>query len=191
MLVAPEWMANGLIAHLGSKADILRIRFGWLATAAEAPAAAAAAAAERTKAASVIRLLGLAAIFLDRIIKARIGAIFDELIDCSLAQRILIDQTDRRVDLRSLSLSQTDLGLLILTHRPEGIPLEMNIRVRAAERNTSLSALVKQFLQSLAEDEGEFKRLERLQEESYAQIERFQASNRLTREELYRRGNVR
>jgi|SRR5262249_28493856 len=64
-------------------------------------------------------------------------------------------------------------------------------RVRAAERNTSLSALVKQFLQSLAEDEGEFKRLERLQEESYAQIERFQASNRLTREELYRRGNVR
>ena len=64
-------------------------------------------------------------------------------------------------------------------------------RVRAAERNTSLSALVKQFLESLAEEQGEFKRLERLQEESYAQIERFQASNRLTREELYRRGNVR
>jgi plasmid stability protein len=64
-------------------------------------------------------------------------------------------------------------------------------RVKAAERNTSLSAMVKQFLESLAEEEGEFKRLERLQEESYAQIERFQASNRLTREELYRRGNVR
>ena len=64
-------------------------------------------------------------------------------------------------------------------------------RVKAAERNTSLSAMVKQFLESLAEDEGEFKKLERLQEESYAEIERFQASHRLTREELYRRGNVR
>ena len=64
-------------------------------------------------------------------------------------------------------------------------------RVKAAERNTSLSAMVKQFLESLAEEEGEFKRLERLQEESYAQIERFQASDRLTREELYHRGNVR
>ena len=64
-------------------------------------------------------------------------------------------------------------------------------RVKAAERNTSLSAMVKHFLESLAEEEGEFKRLERLQEESYAQIEHFQASNRLSREELYRRGNVR
>src|SRR6516164_3475478 len=58
-------------------------------------------------------------------------------------------------------------------------------RIKAAERNTSLSAMVKQFLESLAKEEGEFKRLERLQEESYAQIERFQTSNRLTREELY------
>ena len=64
-------------------------------------------------------------------------------------------------------------------------------RVKAAERNTSLSAMIKQFLESLAEEEGEFKRLEHLQEESYAQIERFQASNRLTREKLYRRGNLR
>jgi hypothetical protein len=63
-------------------------------------------------------------------------------------------------------------------------------RVKAAERNTSLSAMVKEFLESLAEDEGEFKKLERLQEESYAEIERFRASDRLTREELYRRGNV-
>ena len=64
-------------------------------------------------------------------------------------------------------------------------------RMKAAEGNTSLSAMVRHFLESLAEEEGEFKRLERLQEESYAQIEHFQASNRLTREELYRRGNVR
>jgi hypothetical protein len=64
-------------------------------------------------------------------------------------------------------------------------------RIKAAERSTSLSAMVKQFLESLAEDEGEFKKLERLQEQSYAEIERFQASRRLTREELYRRGDVR
>ena len=63
-------------------------------------------------------------------------------------------------------------------------------RVKAAERNTSLSSLVREFLESLADDEGEFKRLERLQEESYAQIERFQASHRVEREELYRRGNL-
>ena len=54
----------------------------------------------------------------------------------------------------------------------------------------SLSSLVREFLESLADDEGEFKRLERLQEESYAKIERFQASHRVEREELYRRGNL-
>jgi hypothetical protein len=64
-------------------------------------------------------------------------------------------------------------------------------RVKAAERNTSLSSLVREFLVSLADDDREFKSLERLQEESYAKIESFEASRRLTREELYRRGNVR
>jgi hypothetical protein len=63
-------------------------------------------------------------------------------------------------------------------------------RVKAAERNTSLSSLVRVFLESLADEEGEFKRLERLQEESYAKIERFQASRRVRRDELYRRGNL-
>jgi DNA-binding IclR family transcriptional regulator len=64
-------------------------------------------------------------------------------------------------------------------------------RVKAAERNTSLSSLVRQFLESLADDEGEFKRLERLQEESYAKIERFEATRRVKREVLYRRGKLR
>ena len=64
-------------------------------------------------------------------------------------------------------------------------------RIKAAERNTSLSSLVREFLESLADDEGEFKRLERLQEESYSEIERFQASHRIKREELYRRGDLR
>jgi hypothetical protein len=39
-------------------------------------------------------------------------------------------------------------------------------RIKAAERNTPLSSLVKEFLEALADDEGEFKRLERLQEDS-------------------------
>ena len=64
-------------------------------------------------------------------------------------------------------------------------------RVKAAERNTSLSSLVREFLESLADDEGEFRRLERLQEESYARVEHFEASHRAKRDELYRRGNLR
>lgn len=64
-------------------------------------------------------------------------------------------------------------------------------RIKAAERNVSLSSLVRDFLESLAQEEGEFKRLERLQEESYAKIERFTPSDRVKREELYRRGNLR
>ena len=63
-------------------------------------------------------------------------------------------------------------------------------RIKAAERNVSLSSLVREFLESLVEQEGEFKRLERLQEESYAKIERFSASDRIMREELYRGENV-
>jgi DNA-binding IclR family transcriptional regulator len=62
-------------------------------------------------------------------------------------------------------------------------------RIKAAERNTSLSSIVKEFLESLADEEGEFKRLERLQEESYGKIECFEATHRVTREELHRRGN--
>jgi hypothetical protein len=49
---------------------------------------------------------------------------------------------------------------------------------------------VRKFLESLADDEGECKRLERLQEESYGKIECFEASHRVTREEIHRRGNL-
>jgi plasmid stability protein len=64
-------------------------------------------------------------------------------------------------------------------------------RIKAAEQNTSLSALVRKYLETLADEEDEFKRLERLQEQSYADLERFQASRRVKREELYRRGDIR
>jgi hypothetical protein len=49
---------------------------------------------------------------------------------------------------------------------------------------------VRKFLESLADEEGEFIGLGRLQEESYAKIECFEASHRVTREELHRRGNL-
>ena len=64
-------------------------------------------------------------------------------------------------------------------------------KIKAAERNTSLSALVRQFLQSLGEEEDEFRKLERLQEQAYSEIKRFRASTRLKRGELHRRGKLR
>ena len=64
-------------------------------------------------------------------------------------------------------------------------------KIKAAERNTSLSALVRQFLQSLGEEEDEFRQLERLQEQAFSEIKRFRASTRLKRDELPRRGKLR
>ena len=64
-------------------------------------------------------------------------------------------------------------------------------KIKAAERNTSLSALVRQFLQSLGEEEDEFQKLERLQEQAFSEIKRFRVSTRLKREELHRGGKLR
>jgi plasmid stability protein len=60
-------------------------------------------------------------------------------------------------------------------------------RIKAAERNTSVSALVRDYLAALANDEGTFKRL--LQEERAlrARVTNFSASDRLSRDELYDR----
>ena len=57
----------------------------------------------------------------------------------------------------------------------------------AAQRDTSVSALVKQFLTELACGETEFERLRRLEEETRAKITNFSASDRLSRDELYER----
>jgi parvulin-like peptidyl-prolyl isomerase len=65
-----------------------------------------------------------------------------------------------------------------------------NAKIKAAERNTSLSALVRQFLQTLGDEEDEFRKLERLQEQAYSEIKSFRASTRLNREELHRRGKL-
>jgi len=60
-------------------------------------------------------------------------------------------------------------------------------RMIAAQRDTSVSALVKQFLLDLASDETEFERLRRLEEEIRAKITDFRASENLPRDELYDR----
>src|SRR5438270_2832763 len=58
-------------------------------------------------------------------------------------------------------------------------------RIKAAERDTSVSALVKDFLSNLAADEGTFERLAREEKEIRARIKDFSAGNRLSRDELH------
>ena len=60
-------------------------------------------------------------------------------------------------------------------------------RVKAAEANTSVSALVKHYLTQLATGESRFDRLMRLEEETRAQIKSFRAGDRLTRDEVHER----
>lgn len=60
-------------------------------------------------------------------------------------------------------------------------------RIKAAERDTSVSALVKQFLTELATEEARHERLLRQERELRARITNFSASDRLPRDELYDR----
>jgi phage shock protein A len=60
-------------------------------------------------------------------------------------------------------------------------------RVAAAERDTSLSALVKAYLEQLASHETEVERLKRQEREIRSRIESFSASDKLSRDELHSR----
>lgn len=60
-------------------------------------------------------------------------------------------------------------------------------RVRAAERGTSVSALVAEYLRAFSERESEIARLEAEQRRIQAQIGRFSAGDRVDRDELHRR----
>lgn len=60
-------------------------------------------------------------------------------------------------------------------------------RVKAAERDTSVSALVREFLESLGAGETEFERRCRLEDEVIASIRRFRAEDRLDRDAVHRR----
>lgn len=60
-------------------------------------------------------------------------------------------------------------------------------RIRAAELETSVSALVKRYLVDLAGSETEFERLEKLERTLRDRIVTFRASDRLTRDEIHER----
>lgn len=60
-------------------------------------------------------------------------------------------------------------------------------RVAAAQRDTSVSALVVAFLEQLSGRAGEFARLEALQREVQAEIASFRAGDRLSRDEVHGR----
>jgi plasmid stability protein len=64
-------------------------------------------------------------------------------------------------------------------------------RVKAAERDTSVSALVREFLTRLGEDESQFERRKRLQDEVMASIRAFSAGDRLSRDDIHDRNAVR
>ena len=60
-------------------------------------------------------------------------------------------------------------------------------RIKAAERETSVSALVRKFLADLVSTESEFDRLARRELELRKQSPSFDPTDRLTRDELYER----
>ncbi len=61
-------------------------------------------------------------------------------------------------------------------------------RVKAAEMDTSVSALVKNFLVELGSAESETERLKREERAWRESIEKFSASENVSRDELYERG---
>ena len=64
-------------------------------------------------------------------------------------------------------------------------------RIRAAERDTSVSALVREFLASLSTNQSEFKRREQVQKEVLDSIHAFSAPDRLSRDEVHDRDALR
>lgn len=62
-----------------------------------------------------------------------------------------------------------------------------NARVAAAQRDTSLSALVASYLEQLSGRMDEFARLEALQHEMQAEIDQFRAADRLGRDDVHDR----
>ena len=60
-------------------------------------------------------------------------------------------------------------------------------RIRAAERGSSVSGLVAEYLGSLSDRESEFARLEAEQQSVREEIENFSARDRLDREKLHGR----
>ena len=64
-------------------------------------------------------------------------------------------------------------------------------RIKAAELDTSVSALVRDFLNSLSSEESDFERRRGLQDEVFATIESFRVRDRLGRDDLHDRDALR
>lgn len=64
-------------------------------------------------------------------------------------------------------------------------------KLRAAELDTSVSALVRDFLEQVVQTESDFERRRRLQDEVLATVTRFRAGGRLSREEAHDRRAIR
>lgn len=64
-------------------------------------------------------------------------------------------------------------------------------RIRAAQEETSVSAVVRRFLTEFASEGSAFDRLKRQEQELRAQIQEFRASDRLPREHVHERENPR
>jgi hypothetical protein len=75
----------------------------------------------------------------------------------------------------------------IARHRCRAARAYRNARVAAAQRDTSLSALVVAYLERLSGWMEEFARLEALQHEVQAEIGQFRAADRLGRDEVHDR----
>jgi plasmid stability protein len=69
------------------------------------------------------------------------------------------------------------------------LPVEVyrRARIRAAEQNTSVSAMVRQFLIEVGTAETDFERRRRLQDQVLAALPRFSARDRLTRDQVHDR----
>ena len=64
-------------------------------------------------------------------------------------------------------------------------------RIKASERDTSVSALVRDLLNELAGEQSDFDRRRRLQDEVITSIRTFRAGDRLSREQIHDRAAVR
>ena len=60
-------------------------------------------------------------------------------------------------------------------------------RIKAAELDTSVSAVVREFLTRFAQEESDFERRKRLQSEVIASLKTFRAGDRVSRDQVHRR----
>jgi len=72
-----------------------------------------------------------------------------------------------------------------------GDDVHRRARIRAAERGTSVSAAVREFLVRWSGEESNFDRRKRLQAETLRGIATFRAGDRLPRDKVHSRGNLR